>query len=136
MCNAPHDTPVKRLAFMQSQRYLVEKVFKESKNECGMGDYQARGWRSWHHHIAMVMMAMLFMAEIRHDNERFYPLMSCADVFEILRNILPKRITGEEEILRQLEERHRRRKSAIESAFRKQQLEEEVEEFRNHAFLM
>jgi len=26
-----------------------------------MADYQVRPWNGWHHHMALVMMAMLFM---------------------------------------------------------------------------
>jgi SRSO17 transposase len=43
----------------------VERSFQDAKTSCGMSDYQARGWRSWHHHMALVMMAMLFMLEQR-----------------------------------------------------------------------
>jgi SRSO17 transposase len=38
---------------------------EEAKGECGLGDYQALGWQAWHHHVNMVMGAMLFIAEQR-----------------------------------------------------------------------
>jgi SRSO17 transposase len=120
LSNAAPNTPLKRLLFMQGQRYLVERVFEDGKNQCGMGDYQARGWRSWHHHMAMVSMAMLFMAEQRVKNNEDFPLLSSTDVVEILSYYLPNRKATEEEVFRQLEVRHKRRKSAIESAYRKQ----------------
>jgi len=116
LSNAAPNEPVKRLLFMQGQRYLVERVFEDGKNQCGMGDYQARGWRSWHHHMAMVSMAMLFMAEQRVKNAEDYPLLSSTDIVELLSYYLPNRKATEEEIFLQLEERHRRRKKAIESA--------------------
>ena len=120
LCNAAVDTPLERLAYMQCQRYLIERVFQEGKTQCGMGDYQARGWRSWYHHMAMVMLAMLFIAETRHDNEESYPMLSAADVVAVLKHTLPHRAISVEEIFRQLTERHRRRKASIESAYRKQ----------------
>ncbi|MGD8293981.1 MAG: hypothetical protein PVF37_19870 [Desulfobacterales bacterium] len=49
--------------YMEAQRYWIERNFQEAKNQCGMGEYQARKWRRRHHHIAMVLMAMLFMPE-------------------------------------------------------------------------
>ncbi len=58
LSNAPKKTKLQRLAFMQSQRYWVERSFQDAKMHCGMGDYQSRGWLSWHHHMAMVLMAM------------------------------------------------------------------------------
>jgi hypothetical protein len=43
---------------MQRQRYWVERCFEDGKGQCGMADYQVRLWNAWHHHMAMVMMAM------------------------------------------------------------------------------
>lgn len=46
----------------------------------------------------MVMLAMLFMAEVRYDNESYYPLLSGADVVAVLKDILPHRAVTEEEL--------------------------------------
>ena len=54
-----------RLAQMQGQRFWVERTFQDGKSHAGLDHYQARGWRAWHHHMALVMMAMLFMLEER-----------------------------------------------------------------------
>jgi SRSO17 transposase len=67
LSNAPSNTHTKRLAFMQAQRYWVERPFQDAKNQCGMGEFQARGWVAWQHHMSMVMLAMLFMLEQRFD---------------------------------------------------------------------
>jgi SRSO17 transposase len=67
------------LAFFQAQRYWVERNFDDGKNELGMSDYQVRGWKSWHHHHAIVFMAMLFMLKEQIDQELEYPLMSLHD---------------------------------------------------------
>jgi SRSO17 transposase len=118
LSNAPENTNLKRLAFMQAQRYWIERVFQDAKNQCGLGEYQARKWRSWHHHMAMVMMAMLFMLEQRLLHKKQYPLLSCFDIVSILSFILPHRAINKQELIRQLEVRHERRRSAIESAYR------------------
>ena len=65
LCNAPLETTPERLAFMQGQRFWVERSFQDGKSYCGMADYQVRLWSGWHHHRAMVMIAMLFMLEER-----------------------------------------------------------------------
>jgi SRSO17 transposase len=54
LSNAPADTSLLRLAQMQGQRYWVERCFEDAKGECGLADYQALGWRAWHHHVTMV----------------------------------------------------------------------------------
>jgi hypothetical protein len=49
---------------MQGQRYWVERVFEDAKGQCGLADYQVQGWLAWHHHVTMVMLAMLFIAGV------------------------------------------------------------------------
>lgn len=122
LSNAPEDTSVEKLARMQAQRYWIERSFEDGKSEVGMGDYQVRGWRGWHHHMTLVMMAMLFMLKERMENNKSHPLLSCRDIVELLSHFLPRRDVNEEEVLRQMEHRHKKRRSSIDSAYRKQQL--------------
>jgi SRSO17 transposase len=124
LSNAPADTPVARLAFMQGQRYWVERALQTSKQDVGLGDYQVRGWRGWHHHMALVMMAMLFLLEERQLHQQTHPLLSGRDIRALLNQFMPRRDTTLEEVLRQMEVRHRKRQAAIDSAYRKQQLNE------------
>ncbi len=120
LSNAPSDTPVARLAAMQGHRFWVERAFQDGKSECGLADYQVRGWLGWHHHVAMVKIAMLFMLEQRLARRTSHPLLSCADITEILKELLPRKTVNYDELLRQIECRHRRRQSAIDSAYRRQ----------------
>lgn len=115
LSNAPETMDLKTLAWMQLQRYWVERAFEDAKSECGMADYQVRKWSAWHHHMALVMMAMLFMLDERIRHEDTWPLLSCSDIEELLAHFLPRRDVTEEEIIRQLEHRHRKRRSAIEA---------------------
>ena len=115
LSNVAETTELKRLAWMQLQRYWIERAFEDGKSECGMADYQVRKWSAWHHHMALVMMAMLFMLSERVRHKDIYPLLSCADIEELLSHFLPRRDVSEAEVIRQLEERHRRRLSAIKS---------------------
>lgn len=120
LSNASSNTPTKRLAFMQAQRYWVERPFQDAKNQCGMGEYQARGWFAWHHHMSMVMMAMLFILEQRLHHQGDIPLLSCCDITTLLKSVLPRRDISETEILRQLGVRHRKRQDSIDAAYEKQ----------------
>lgn len=124
LSNAPAETPVSRLAFMQGQRYWVERALQMGKQDVGLGDYQVRGWRGWHHHMALVMMAMLFQIEERLLHRPTHPLLSGRDIRALLNQFLPRRDTTLEAVLRQMEARHRKRQAAIDSAYRKQQLNE------------
>ena len=56
-----YETPLQKLAQIQAQRFFIEHNFHEAKSECGMADYQVRRWDAWHHHMALVMLATLFL---------------------------------------------------------------------------
>jgi SRSO17 transposase len=124
LSNAPAETPLPRLAFMQGQRYWVERALQTGKQDVGLGDYQVRSWRGWHHHMALVMMAMLFQLEERLLHRQTHPLLSGRDIRALLNHFLPRRDTTLDEVLRQMEVRHRKRQAAIDSNYRNQQLNE------------
>jgi SRSO17 transposase len=120
LSNAPAETGTQQLAHMQGQRYWIERAFEEGKSESGMADYQARKWHSWHHHMALVSMAMLFMVEERERHQEETPLLSCHDIETLLRTFLPRRDVEPDEVVRQMEKRHRKRQTSIDNAFNKQ----------------
>ncbi|MFO1434503.1 MAG: transposase [Candidatus Competibacteraceae bacterium] len=124
LSNASADTPAPRLAFMQGQRYWIERALQHGKQDVGLGDYQVHRWRGWHHHMAPVMTAMLFTLEERLLHHQTRPLLSGTDIRALLNHFLPRRDTTLEEVLRQMEVRHRKRRAAIDSAHRRQQLKE------------
>jgi SRSO17 transposase len=120
LSNAPAETSTQRLAEMQGHRFWIEQAFKNGKSETGMADYQARKWSSWHHHMALVSVAMLFMAEERELHQEDIPLLSCHDIETLLCIYLPRRDLDPNEILRQMEKRHRRRQASIDFSFKNQ----------------
>jgi len=115
LCNAPETMALETIAWRQLQRFWVERAFEDAKSECGMADYQVRKWRAWHHHMALVMMAMLFMLSEKIRHKDTYPLLSCSDIEELLSRFLPRRDVNKSEIIRQLEHRHRKRRCAMQS---------------------
>ena len=44
LSNVAETTELKRMAWMQLQRYWIERAFEDGKSECGMADYQVRKW--------------------------------------------------------------------------------------------
>lgn len=101
---------------MQGQRHFIERSLEDGKSQCGMADYQVRGWVAWHHHMALVMMAMLFMLNERIRNKDEYPLLSCSDIETLLAHFLPRRDTTKAEVIRQMKDRHKKRQAATASA--------------------
>jgi len=119
LSNASKHTTLRRLGWMQRQRFWIERSFEDAKSECGMADYQVRKWSAWHHHMALVMMAMLFMVTEKIHHKDTYPLLSCSDIEELLARFLPRRDVTKEEVILQLEHRHRQRQKAIDSHARR-----------------
>ncbi|WP_419633276.1 hypothetical protein [Thiolapillus sp.] len=123
LSNASEGVSSLKLAQMQGQRYWVERSFQDGKSHAGLDHYQARGWKAWHHHMALVMMAMLFMLEERVEQQEDYPLLTCSDIETLLAHFLPRRDIDADEVIRQMELRHKKRQASIDSCFNKQQLE-------------
>jgi hypothetical protein len=114
------DTPRLHLAQMQGQPQWVERRFEDAKGECGLADYQAPGWRSRHHHVTMVMLAMLFIAEKRVAHQPGLALLTPRDIVEILTETLPCSPQGKDNLVARINHRHERRRGAIASRFRTQ----------------
>jgi SRSO17 transposase len=123
LSNAPAETSLERLAQMQGQRYWVERAFEDAKGECGLADYQVLGWLAWHHHVTMVMLAMLFIVEQRVAHQPGLALLTPRDIVEMLKETLPRKPEGKEAMVARINQRHDRRRSAIESRFRTQRKE-------------
>ncbi len=120
LANAPAETSPERLAYMQGQRFFVERSFQDAKETAGMDHYQVRGWLAWHHHMAMVMMSTLFLLETRMEQKETHPLLSCPDIAKLLAHFLPRRDITHEEVFRQMSVRHRQRQASIDSAYKRQ----------------
>jgi len=80
LSNAPLETPLQKLAQIQAQRFFIEHNFHEAKSECGMADYQVRRWNAWHHHMALVMLATLFLVKQKILGRRQWPMLSINDL--------------------------------------------------------
>jgi SRSO17 transposase len=120
LTNARPTTGLARLAAMAHQRYWIERTFEDAKSHVGMAEYQVRGWRGWHHHMALVLMACLFMTRFRLLHAEEKPLLSAADVRVLLEHFLPQPPATTAAVLDRMVARHRRRQAAIAHAQRHQ----------------
>ena len=120
LSNARPEASLRRLTEMQAARHFVERAFEDAKGACGMADYQVRGFHAWHHHMALVMVALMFLAKERLAHRKTTELLSCNDLVEIMRHKLPTKIETDDDLVTMIEDRHRRRQTAMEFAYRKQ----------------
>ena len=70
--------------------------------------------------MTMVMLAMLFTTEQRIRYMDDIPLLSCNDITEILKFLLPHRDVTEKEALKQIAIRHEKKQASIDAACEKQ----------------
>lgn len=119
LSNAGAEVSLETLVRRQAVRYWIERSFQDAKTSVGMADYQARGWIAWHHHMALVMLAMLFLLRERKLHEQEVELLSCQDIVELLDVYLPRTDRTKREVIENMRQRHRKRRAAIESAQRR-----------------
>jgi SRSO17 transposase len=116
--NAPINTNIERFGQMSCSRYWIERALQDAKGNAKMADYQVRGWIGWHHHMVMVLLAMLFILELQIEWGEKASMVSVMDVKEILEVILPKNEITDEEILAVIRQKHKDRLSARKSHHR------------------
>jgi len=60
--NAPANVALEKLVQVRGQHWSVEQSFEAGKGECGLDEYETRGWVGWHHHTALSLLALWFLA--------------------------------------------------------------------------
>lgn len=61
-CYSPRPTSLATLVKVAGARWMVEECFQTAKGQVGLDHYQVRGWRPWHRHITLAMLALAFLA--------------------------------------------------------------------------
>ena len=70
LSNAPADTDIRALHHAATLRWPIEQSFQECKSFLGMADYETRSFVCWHRHMLLVMVAHLFVLEVRHQFQK------------------------------------------------------------------
>ena len=61
LCDLPRSLGLKRLADLAHGRWRIEQDYQQLKEELGLDHFEGRGWRGWHHHVSMAMLAHAFL---------------------------------------------------------------------------
>jgi hypothetical protein len=67
LATLPPDMPVDRLVDLANPRiksggrWRIERDYQELKQELGLGHYEGRGWRGFHHHATLCFAAYAFL---------------------------------------------------------------------------
>jgi SRSO17 transposase len=66
----PAKISLKSLVKIAKHRWIIERDYEELKQELGLGHYEGRGWRGFHHHATLCIAAYGFLISERN---RFSP---------------------------------------------------------------
>lgn len=104
LLNDPVGTDLDTLVRASCQRHYVERVIQDAKSELGWGDFCARKYLAWEHHVALTAAALWFVAGVKLDWKARYqrdprlkqvfelevlPALSTANVRDLLQAALP-----------------------------------------------
>jgi SRSO17 transposase len=64
------DTKLKALVKMAKHRWIIERDYEELKQELGLGHFEGRNWRGFHHHATLCIAAYGFLIA---ERTRFSP---------------------------------------------------------------
>lgn len=70
LANLPPDIKLKDLVAIAKHRWIIERDYQELKQEVGLGHYEGRGWRGFHHHATLCIAAYGFLVA---ERARFSP---------------------------------------------------------------
>jgi SRSO17 transposase len=57
----PEATPLDELVAAAHQRWRIERDYQDLKQDFGLGHYEGRGWRGFHHHASLCIAAYGFL---------------------------------------------------------------------------
>jgi SRSO17 transposase len=69
----PAHTTLSELVKRAKHRWIIERDYQELKQELGLGHYEGRGWRGFHHHATLCIAAYGFLVA---ERSRFSPSAS------------------------------------------------------------
>jgi SRSO17 transposase len=69
-CHNPRGEPMTELVRVIGTRWPIEECFEAAKSEAGLDNYQVRLYHAWYRHITLAMLAMTFLAVMRHTSKK------------------------------------------------------------------
>lgn len=121
LSNMPQTTEINLLAERQSRRYWVERALQDAKGLVGLDQYRVTGWRGWHHHTAMVMLAMLYLLTTKATLVGLATKLTLKDALLIIKVTIPQRQLTYEDAVEIIQENHENRERSRLSRLRDQE---------------
>ncbi|MGI4832619.1 MAG: hypothetical protein ACRYFK_04080 [Janthinobacterium lividum] len=89
----------------QMQRYWIERVFQEAKQQLGLHQNQTRFWPAWQHHVALTMMALHLLLDTQLRERETIPNLSFASLKLVLAQKLQNLLHQDDALLAAVQQR-------------------------------
>ena len=83
----PATTQIRDLVRLAKHRWIIERDYEELKQGLGLGHYEGRGWRGFHHHATLCIAAYGFLVA---ERSRFSPSIRAGQLELPLPEMPPK----------------------------------------------
>ena len=106
---------IEEFAFMQAQRFWIERCFRDDSHDLGISDYQVRLYKGFFNHMALTCVAMEYILTERLENVQDVPLLSANDIRLLIAREIRSRddYACDDKRFEQLEKRHVQRQRDI-----------------------
>lgn len=108
LCYTPPAGPtlsVGQALYRQMQRYWIERVFQEAKQQLGLHQNQTRSWPAWQHHVALTMMGLHLLLDTQVRERETIPNLSFASLKLVLAQKLQNLLHQDEALLAAVHQR-------------------------------
>ena len=61
LTTAPDEATLEQMVFVTKMRWRIERDYQDLKQDFGLGHYEGRGWRGFHHHATLSIAAYGFL---------------------------------------------------------------------------
>jgi SRSO17 transposase len=112
LSNALESVALLEVVWAHAQRHWEEASLEEGKSEVGMAHYEVRGWRGWHHHMTMTLLALWFLSLERFREQKTTPGLTVSVLREVFSRVLALGRVTLPAIVRELNETLRRTEEA------------------------
>jgi SRSO17 transposase len=88
LSNASADVPLAELARVAKAEHRIEECLERAKGEAGLGDYQVRNWKAWHHHLTLALLAVWFLNQETRRGKKFTPALTLPQLRQLIGGVI------------------------------------------------
>ena len=88
LSNGSADVPLAELARVAKAEHRIEEGLERAKGEAGLGDYQVRNWKAWHHHITLALLAVWFLNQETRRGKKLTPALTLPQLSQLIGGVI------------------------------------------------